>query len=297
VKKIFLLLALLLPLAAPAPAQTSDSGKLAWTVQPANGGPAFTILGSAAFLGVESYPLPDYMQAAYAKSAALLVESDFNSLHEPAFGEKVAAAMRLPEGKTLASESSTAFRKAMFDRCDELKLDPGTLNLQSLQPWGAGLVIFAAANAKIGLEGRYALDQAVYTMAKVDGKPVLTLESPQQVYDLMTSWPEGSPKEEFARQLMAEQTLVSQNLTQLRAAWKRGDLAYLEAQLPKSYANFPGLRQRLLTARAKDWSERLAKGKPLPANTLAVLPLIYLIGPEGLLAELEAKGGTVNRLR
>ena len=271
--------------------------KLAWNVKPANGGPSLLIIGSVAFLGVENYPLPDYVQSAYAQSGTLLFESNFGELDKPEFGEKINAAMLLPEGKTLASESSSTFRKALFDRCDELKIDAGGLKLQSLQPWGAALRIFFAANAKIGVEGRYAADRAIYTMAAVDGKPVMGLDSADRVLEMVTEWPIGSPKEEFGLQLMTEQTIVSQNLTELRAAWKRGDLTYLEPSLARSYAKFPNLRQRLITGRAKDWAERLAHGNPLPPKTLGVLPLVYLIGDDGLLAQLTAAGCQVQRVK
>jgi uncharacterized protein YbaP (TraB family) len=236
------------------------------------------------------------MRHLYENSAALALETDFRALDRPEFGAEFFRRMELPAGRNLKGTASSGLYQLLTGRLRELKTEPAEVRLDNLRPWAAGMRVFGVANARLDLESRYATDRAMQTMALVDKKALIYLDAPEQVLNLLTNWPEGSPEEDFARELVAEQNILAQNLSQMRAAWTRGDLRFLRHNLLRAYQPYPVLHQRMIGARAAQWSERLARGEPLPGNTLAVLPLIYLLGENGLLAQLESAGCTVQRL-
>lgn len=279
---------------AQDPPAAIPAQKLAWRIQPP-AGPAFTLQASAAFLSVQDYPLPPYVRDLYASAQVILVESDFKALENPAFGEALNAKMPLDKG-TLSQEAGPDLYRLIREQCEDLKVTTSALGVDRLRPWAAGIRIFSYGNARMGLEGRYALDQAIYTMALVDGKRVIAFEAPAQTLELLTNWPSPELEKDFVRHLLLEQTLLQQNLTLLRGAWRRGDWEYLDRNLLRPYEKLPEVHAHMIGSRASRWAGLLASGEAAPENSLAIIPSIYLAGEGGLLATLQTAGCQVTRL-
>ena len=81
----------------------------------------------------------------------------------------------------------------------------------------------------------------------------------------------------------------------MMAAWQNGDADKLHELLYKSFEGQPGIEDRLLTQRNKDWilkiEEMLGKSK----NTMVIVGAGHLIGPEGIVELLRQKGYTVKQ--
>ncbi len=82
----------------------------------------------------------------------------------------------------------------------------------------------------------------------------------------------------------------------LTAAWKSGDAPAVERIVLADLKSDPQMYQRLLVERNKNWLpkiEALFAGK---GRAFVVVGAAHLVGPDGVLAMLKAKGYTVEQL-
>jgi uncharacterized protein YbaP (TraB family) len=75
-----------------------------------------------------------------------------------------------------------------------------------------------------------------------------------------------------------------------------GDAATIEASTREGFLADPALREALLTARNRRWVAALLPVLEQPARPLVAVGTAHLVGPEGLVALLEAEGFTIRRL-
>ena len=85
------------------------------------------------------------------------------------------------------------------------------------------------------------------------------------------------------------------NLTTLVDAWRAGDAAAVERIVLKDLAQEPQLYQRLLVERNKNWLPKLEALFSRPGHAFVVVGAAHLVGPDGLIAMLKAKGYTVEQ--
>ena len=81
----------------------------------------------------------------------------------------------------------------------------------------------------------------------------------------------------------------------LRQSWKAGDVAAVEKILLADLRNDPQLYQRLLVERNRNWLPKLealfARSRP----AFVVVGAAHLVGPDGVVAMLKAKGYSVEQ--
>jgi len=85
-------------------------------------------------------------------------------------------------------------------------------------------------------------------------------------------------------------------MTKLVEAWRSGDAATVEKIVLADLKAEPVLYQRLLVERNRNWMPKLEALFARPKHALVVVGAAHLVGPDGLLAALRAKGYTVEQL-
>src|SRR5581483_2129731 len=80
------------------------------------------------------------------------------------------------------------------------------------------------------------------------------------------------------------------NLTTLVQAWKSGDAESVERIVLSDVRQEPLMYQRLLVDRNKNWLPEIEKLFARPTPSLVVVGAAHLVGPDGLIALLTAKG-------
>ena len=148
---------------------------------------------------------------------------------------------------------------------------------------------------KAGFDPELGLDKHFYDQAKLDGKAVQGLETAEYQIsrlDGMTMEQQEHLLSESLKDLDSERT----NMTKLVDAWRAGDAPNVERIVLSELKAEPLLYQRLLVERNRNWLPRIEALFARPKHALVVVGAAHLVGPDGLLAMLKAKGYTVEQL-
>ena len=86
------------------------------------------------------------------------------------------------------------------------------------------------------------------------------------------------------------------NMKKLVEAWRTGDSPTVEKIVLADLKAEPVLYQRLLVERNRNWMPKIEALFARPTHALVVVGAAHLVGPDGLLAALKAKGYTVEQL-
>ena len=139
------------------------------------------------------------------------------------------------------------------------------------------------------------LDKHFYDLAQTAGKPVQGLETAEyQIsrFDEMSMPEQEKLLTETVKDLDTELTSVGT----LADAWKNGDQAAVERIVLKDLKQDPLMYQRLLVERNNNWLPKIEALFVRPSPAFVVVGAAHLVGPDGLLAKLRAKGYTIEQM-
>ena len=252
-------------------------------------GATLYLLGSVHLLSQDAAALPPQVDTAFEHAKTVSLETSFDSVQMRA--AELMMRGRFSNGATLRSTLSPS----AVPKVDSLLRSYGlTLDqVNGFKPWFVSMLLSQVAMQKMGFQAQFGVDMQLNARAKAAGKPVLGLESPDFQLGLFDGL-------SFADQ---EQMLVdataddaAKDLTTIRDAWSVGNTAALDSLLNRRLESAPGLRNALLTSRNRNWVpklEQLIKGKD---DALVVVGAGHLVGKDGVLELLKAKGYTIEQM-
>jgi uncharacterized protein YbaP (TraB family) len=171
-----------------------------------------------------------------------------------------------------------------------LPLEP----LKRFKPWSLALMLASLQWQKAGFDGELGLDRHFYDQATSVGKQVQGLETAEfQISQL-----DGIGMDQQERLLATTLKDLDNelaNLTSLVQSWKAGDAAAVERIVLADVKQEPVMYQRLLVDRNKNWMPELEKLLARPRPAFVVVGAAHLVGPDGLVALLSAKGYRVEQ--
>lgn len=261
-----------------------------WTVTAGQG--RIYLAGSVHLLSKDYYPLSPALEAAYTDADLLVEEADFADMQSPEAQLKLLTRGMLPPGQSVdrVLRESTYALVARRVAALGMPIEP----LRRFKPWMLALTLVGYEWQKAGFDAELGLDQHFFDRATADGKMVQGLETVEYQIarlDGMTMEHQDRLLAESLEDLDAERA----SLLELIDAWKTGDAATVERIVRADANDDPVLYQRLLVERNRNW---LARIEPLFARTgraLVVVGAAHLVGPDGLLAMLRARGYTVDQ--
>ena len=274
--------------AGPRGPLPSGNKHMLFRVRGPNGATLY-LLGSVHLLSQDAAALPPQVDTAFERAKTVSLETSFDSVQMRA--AELMMRGRFSNGATLRSTLSPS----AVPKVDSLLRSYGlTLDqVNGFKPWFVSMLLSQVAMQKMGFQAQFGVDMQLNARAKAAGKPVLGLESPDFQLGLFDGL-------SFADQ---EQMLVdataddaAKDLTTIRDAWSVGNTAALDSLLNRRLASAPGLRNALLTSRNRNWVpklEQLIKGKD---DALVVVGAGHLVGKDGVLELLKAKGYTIEQM-
>jgi len=280
--------ALLVAPPVPAAAQTRSFG---WKVtSPRN---VLYLVGSVHLLTKEFYPLNPLLEKAYQDSDLLVEEVDIAELSGAGAQLSMITRGMQPSSKPLDTVVSASTMALLSKKAQDVGLPIEAL--KQFKPWMIALTIEAMEWQKAGFDQELGLDRHFYNQAQTDGKAVQALETVEYQISRFDEMPM-----ELQDHLLAE-TLRSIDTEQasrnkLLEAWRTGDSAAVEAIVLKDLQKEPELYQRLLVDRNKNWLPKLDALFARRGRAMVVVGAAHLVGPDGLLAMLRAKGYKVEQL-
>lgn len=280
------------PAATPAAAAHKP---LLWKVSDADS--SVYLLGSFHLLKPDDYPLSKDVDAAFDDAEALVFEIDPAEMTEPQkIGEAFKQAAAYPDGKSL----SKVMPKPALDKLDQMmKLGGGSLaQVEATEPWAISLSMMMGMAQAAGFRQEQGMDMHFMGRAKTAGKPVSGLETFQSQIAAMDSVPYPEQAYSLGEFLDNPQKTMGE-LTKLHAAWKAADLAVLDGEMRAEMAKETPESYRLLNVARNDaWVPKIAQklDGSKSDDTLVVVGALHLLGKDGVVEKLRAKGYTVERI-
>ena len=288
------LCALLLP-AAHADQPAADAKRpLLWKVSDSDN--AVYLLGSFHLLKEDDYPLPAEVDRAFDDSASLLFEIDPAAMTSPESATVMQKYMAYDKGQTL----STVLPKATLARLSTL-VSAGGGSVQALEhsePWAVNLGLVLGVTRAMGFRPELGLDRTLMARASAAGKPTGGLETVEDQVKAMDTVPHAEQAQEL-EEFLADPQKAVREMGDMHAWWRTGDVTRLDSGMRAEMARKTPESYRLLdVARNQAWLPQVEKRLVDPGkdNTIVVVGALHLLGSDGLVEQLRAKGYTVERI-
>lgn len=282
------------PLPPPAPAAKGTERPLLWKVSDADND--VYLLGSFHLLKPDDYPMPADVDRAFDDAESLLFEVDPREMTAPETVTMMQKYMAYENGQSL----SKVLPKPTLDRLATLVSASGSSvqALEQSEPWAVSLGLVIGVSQGMGFRADLGLDRHLMERAAKAGKPASGLETVDDQMKAMDAVPYPEQADGLDEFLLDPQKAIRQ-LQDMHAWWRAGDVERLDRDMradmalktPQSYklldvdrndAWLPQIEKRLTDSRSDD--------------TLVVVGTLHLLGADGLVEKLRAKGYKVERV-
>lgn len=231
---------------------------------------------------------------ALSRADRLALELDFSA---PGTQEAVARGLfqrgLLTDGRTLDQLVPPPVYEQVLKLASENSLPPQAV--RRFRPWLAAIVLGQAAIGKQGFDASQGVELTLLGMRRAGHPPVIGLETPDEQIGLFAGLDDQRAAEMLGQSLKEIDT-VAERAQKMVTAWMDGDLDRLHHLLLDAMKDTPDLYDSVIVARNRRWLPRLDALLDQPGLTLVAVGAGHMLGPDGLVALLEAGGHTVQRL-
>ncbi|WP_162823735.1 TraB/GumN family protein [Lysobacter sp. TY2-98] len=290
-------LLLALPVAGSTPVAPSASAPpvpLLWKVSDADN--SLYLLGSFHLLAKSDYPLSTDIDRAFDDAESLVFEVAPDDLENPAITGMMMGLAKSDPTSSIDHTLSPDLKAQLDVRMRGLGLPAEQMH--AFEPWFVDTMLVTLLGQRAGYAPDDGLDRQLMARAKAAGKPATGLETVQEQLSTL----DGTPMAEQVaslKEFIDEGDAAPAKLDELHKAWREADIPTLERMTREEMAELtPVTYQRLNVDRNRAWIPRfeamLAQGKG--HDVLVVVGALHLLGDDGVVALLRAKGYRVERI-
>lgn len=290
-----LLLALPVSGSAPSPARADTPPvPLLWKVS--DGDNSVYLLGSFHLLRKSDYPLSADIDRAFDDAEALVFEIAPEDLDDPAIGTQMVRLATSDPASTVGQVLPIEVREPLQRQARRLGV--AAEQLDDFEPWFVDTTLVTLLAQRNGFAPEDGLDRHLMARASAAGKPASGLETVDQQLTTL----DGMPMDEqisTLREFIEEGDGAVARLEELHGAWRRGDVPLLERLTREDMLErTPVTYRRLNVDRNRAWIPRFEAmlAKPAGNDVLAVVGALHLLGDDGVVAMLKARGYRVERI-
>jgi len=268
-----------------------NAASTVWQVS--SGNKVLYLAGAIHQLRSADYPLPAEFDSAYKRADILVFETDMGLLSDPLTQRRMQQAVTYQDGTTLKQRVSAPVYNKVAAKWQQAGLPP--LLLKFIRPGGVVMTLTMAQLHDSGVDAE-GVDQHFHLRANSDSKPVIGLESVDLQIGYLADMGVGN-EDSFLQQTLAELEQSNQFMDQLIRAWRDGDLVQLERLIIEDMRrDFPAIYNSLLVQRNLNWLPQLQTMLNDGPVELVLVGAGHLVGPDGLLQQLESQGYTVRQV-
>ncbi|KGM55607.1 hypothetical protein N800_12885 [Lysobacter daejeonensis GH1-9] len=255
------------------------------------------LLGSLHLLKPSDYPLSADVDRAFDDAEKVVFEVALEELADPATAQKFLLAAGFGDERRL----STVVPPVLREKLDRLLARQGgsIAAIDGFEPWFVNLSLTLGMAGAQGFQAEMGLDQHLARRAIEAGKATGALES----IDFQLGALDASPMEEQVAGLVdfvdrfGEMPAV---LNELHDAWRQGDTARLEQLTRVEMQEKAPVSYRIMNVQRNDaWVPQLQAmldGQGKNDDVLVVVGSLHLLGSDGVVEKLRAKGYAVERV-
>lgn len=283
---VSLFLGLVLCLAYPAYADT-----LVWKVT--RGGEVLYIGGTIHVLSASDYPLPVEYDQAYRQADTVILETDLQRLQTPQMQQLMLSKMTYSDGRTLKQVLSKKTYQSLEDFFADRNMSMTAV--QQFKPGMASMMMTMLELQRLGLVG-VGVDQFYTTKARADKKALGQLESVEQQLDFLAGMGDGQ-EDELIAYTLRDLKKLTEFFNALKQAWRQGDVKELETLgITELKQQFPQVYNSLLVKRNNAWIPQIELMLNTKEVEFVLVGALHLVGAEGVIEQLKAKGYQVELL-
>ena len=297
-KAVFTLVALVFALslgattaaAQESPATREASRSCLWEVSSEKA--TLFLLGTVHLLKPGTHTVSPAAEAAFQQAGTILLELDLDEA-ESAASQQLFVRKALLQGETLEDKVSSETLALAVEKIEAMGLPFD--RLRTLKPWSLSLSLTLFKLQTLGFDPKHGVDRYYFDKGKQAGKEMGALETMEYQLDLFDGMSDRL-QEEMLLQTLEELDDLEEEIEQLVEAWSRGEIEVLEELTQESFKEFPGLYQRLIVERNKNWLLEIEPILNRPGTTLVVVGALHLVGSQSVVELLQEQGYTVKQL-
>jgi uncharacterized protein len=245
------------------------------------------LLGSVHMLPASAHPLPESLDAAYAVTGALVLESDLAALASPELqGRMLGAAREMREGGLKARIGERLYGR--LQKHAEM-LGMPTPVCDTFRAWFCALTLELFTMQQAGFDPEFGIDRYFHVRAQEDGRPIGWLEEAQQQLTLFSGMSDAVSRQ-FLAATVDEVAGAGQAPEVLHRIWRTGDVAALTTIVNDLRQRYPDVHVRLLAERNRAWLPVLLDYFADEVPVLVVVGAAHLVGVDGVPELLEKRG-------
>ena len=280
--------AILLVALSALPAKQPEKHML-FRVRGPNGACMF-LLGSVHLLSAEAGKLPPAVDSAFERAKTVAFETSFDSLQLRAMEMMTRA--RYQNGATLRSSLSPAGAARLDTVLKSYGLTVEQVN--GFKPWFVSMLLMQTVMQRAHFEAKYGVDMQLNARAHTANKSIVGLESVEMQLGMFDSL---SPAEQESMVLKSNgPDSSSRVLMKIKDAWMTGDVAALDALLNEGLKDVPTIFAKLVSDRNAAWIPKIEQMVKTGDDALIVVGAGHLVGKNGVVEMLRAKGYKVDQL-
>ena len=266
----------------------SNAESAVWKISNSNS--YLYLAGTLHVLSEEDYPLPEEFNTAYSDASHIVFETDIDVMNAPDTSNRMMELLTYSDGSTLLDRLSLETTSQLR----QYTVDVG-IQLETVKLFKPGLLLSMLTFMELKTLGMDAPGVDAHFAAKAarDAKTEGALESIETQINLLTKIGDQNP-ELYVKYMLGDMPQLNETMTQLRSAWRKGDLATIDQSMRKS--THEQTYRSLLIERNLNWMPQLHAMLATPATEMVLVGAAHLGGSEGLLYLLEAAGFAVERL-
>jgi hypothetical protein len=241
-------------------------------------------------LAKSDYPLPAAFENAYRQSAIVVLETDMQKMQTPEFQTLLQSKIVYTDGRSL----KTVLKKTTYQALEEHMSSRGLpiANFEQLKPGMVAITLTLFELQRLGLVGT-GVDEFFSLKARDDGKAIGQLESAEKQLAFLSTLGDGR-EDALITQTLSEIQQLPQLMTSLKAAWRQGDRDKMKAlAITPIEKDFPKVYQQLIVQRNMDWIPEIEQMLKTKQVEFILVGAAHLVGEDGILAQLAARGYTI----
>ena len=251
------------------------------------------LVGSVHMLTSDFYPLAPSLDVAFKDSDLLVEEANLSEMLSPNTQFAMLSRGMLPAGTTLDKVLSPATLALINKHSGALGMPLDAL--KQFKPWFLAMTLEAAEWQKAGFDAELGLDKHFFDRAQTESKSIQGLETTDfqiSLFDGMTA----DQQDRFLAETLKSIDTETASVGKLASAWKAGDVAGVERLVLADVKSDPVVYDRLLVARNRTWLPKIEALFSRPRHAFVVVGAAHLVGPDGVVAMLRARGYQVVQL-
>jgi uncharacterized protein YbaP (TraB family) len=270
----------------PIPAAVKVSPAPGFVYRAEKEGRVIYLAGALHRLRRDAYPLPPGYETAYRQSGSLWLETSPQEANISVGTSEADKKGFLPGWKNVNDFLTPSTRKVLHEYLASRDIKPS--EVKQMRPWFLGMYLMNLEYERQGVLSNYGVEEYLSKRAWLEDKPVRGLEKASDSVESLSSLSAGEQDRNLAETLR-HVPRIGEFYTAITTAWRQGsETAALGLLRPKSYTTNESWRG-IVAARNASWLGKLKNmgaGRPC----MVIVGLDHLIGPEGLVQMLTAKG-------